>query len=165
MGRLMAFKSLFRHEPPLRTHGWSDCTTENFLFFYLTQFPLFEQGFFAKDAARICYRGLGGVSSALSDLPQSNLTLNAAAGEQAPTRAPGQREDLTGMGQCLHLGATLEVPEPDGGIIAPGGQQAAIGSKSQALDALGMPARPAQRGTFEVPQLERVVPAPGGEQA
>src|SRR2546423_9309960 len=98
-------------------------------------------------------------------LPEPNRAREVATGEQAPIRAPGQREDRAGMRHLLKEGAQLRVPEPDGRIQSPTGEQAAIRGKGQAGGARGMPARPEQGTTFDVPELDAAVEAPAGQRA
>src|SRR2546421_7986386 len=86
-------------------------------------------------------------------LPEPNRAREVATGEQAPIRAPGQREDRAGMRHLLKEGAQLRVPEPDGRIQSPTGEQAAIRSKSHAGGALRLPARPEQSTTVNFPEL------------
>src|SRR2546425_3872698 len=99
----------------------------------------------------------------LLPLPQPKRAREVATGEQAPIRAPGQREDRTGMRQLLEGGAQLRIPEPDGRIKSPTGEQSSIGSKGQPGGALGMPARPEQSATGDVPQLDAAIIAPASQ--
>src|SRR5258706_12753450 len=82
----------------------------------------------------------------LLDLPHPNMSIKVATGEQAPIRAPGHREDRTGMRQRLQVRAAQGVPELDSRIIPTAGKQTPIGGKSHTGDAIGMPPRP-QQGT------------------
>src|SRR3989442_6484519 len=101
----------------------------------------------------------------LLHLPDANRAREVATGEHAPIRAPGQREDRTGMWHVLQGGAQLRIPEPDGGIMSATGEQTSIRSKGQADGGLGLPTRPEQGTTFDVPQLESTMPAPSSQRA
>src|SRR5438034_2405963 len=100
---------------------------------------------------------------AVPDLPEPGRARDVATGEQAPIRAPGSREDRTGMRYVLHRRAQRSLPEPDGGIKSPTGEQASIGGKSQAQGDLRVPARPEQGTTRYVPQLDAAILASTGE--
>ncbi len=87
----------------------------------------------------------------LLPLPQPQRAHDAATGEQAPIRAPGQREDRTGMRQVREGCAQLRIPEPDGRLIPTAGQRASIGGKSQAKQAVDWPNGPERGPTLYVP--------------
>src|SRR3989440_755580 len=90
----------------------------------------------------------------LLPLPQPDRARDVATGKQAPIRAPGQREDRTGMRHVLQGGAQLRIPEPEGGLMSATGEQTSNRSKGQTGDALGMPARPERSTTGDVPQRD-----------
>src|SRR5437773_12012615 len=86
----------------------------------------------------------------LLPLPQPKRAREVATGEQAPMRAPSQREDRTGMQHVLEGGAQLRIPKPNGRIKSPTGEQASIRGKGQTGAALGLPTRPEQGATGNV---------------
>src|SRR5215472_17749934 len=95
--------------------------------------------------------------SGLLHLPEPNHTLEVATGKQVPIRAPGQREDRTGMRQVLQVCAQLRVPQPDGRVMSPTGEHASIRGKSWTGGSLGLPVRPEQGATLDVPQLDAAI--------
>src|SRR2546421_38577 len=96
-------------------------------------------------------------------LPQPNRAHGVSTGEQVPIRAPGQREDRTGMRQLLEQGAQLRIPASDGRISPSAGELMAIGGKGQAEGALRMTARPEQGSTLDAPELDAAIEAPAGK--
>src|SRR6266849_4458264 len=101
--------------------------------------------------------------SGLLHLPQPDRARDVATGKLAAIRAPGQREDRTGMRYVLQRRAQRSLPEPDAAILASTGEQASIGGKSQAQGDLRVPARPEQGTTRYVPQLDAAILASTGE--
>src|SRR5437763_5454001 len=101
----------------------------------------------------------------LLDLPQPNVSIKAATGEQAPIRTPADCKHRTRMRECLELPATQWVPEPHRRVIAPTGEHASIRSKGQPVGALGMPAQPERGPTGDVPQRDAAIKARTGERA
>src|SRR5260370_17653724 len=98
------------------------------------------------------------------ELPQSNASIDAPTGEQAPIGTPGQREHRAERGgERLGGGASGSIPELDGGIISAAGECASIGGKGQAFDVVGEPARPEQGPALYVPQLDGTIPAPSSQ--
>src|SRR5437764_7583166 len=90
----------------------------------------------------------------LAHFPQPNRARDVATGKQAPIRAPGQREDRTGMRHLLEERAQLRIPEPEGGLMSATGEQTSLRGKGQTADALGVPARPERSTTGDVPELD-----------
>src|SRR5260370_5898385 len=100
------------------------------------------------------------------ELPQSNASIDAPTGEQAPIGTPGQREHRAAMaGERLAVRASVSIPELHGGIISPAGECASIGGKGQAFDLVGEPARPQQATALYCPQLDGTIPAPSSPRA
>src|SRR6266849_1611590 len=97
-------------------------------------------------------------------LPQSNASIEASTGQQAPIETPFQRVHRAALdGESREVRTPVGIPELDGGIISTTGEHASVGSKGEALDAAAMPTHPEQGTILQVPQLDGPIPAPGGE--
>src|SRR5260370_18541603 len=76
-------------------------------------------------------------------LPQSNASIEASTGQQAPIETPGQRVHRAALdGESREVRTPVGIPELDGGIISTTGEYASVGSKGEALDAAAMPTHP-----------------------
>src|SRR5947209_17890399 len=97
-------------------------------------------------------------------LPQSNASIDAATGQQAPIRAPGQSIDRAALaGERLEVLTRGDIPESDSAIISATGECPAIRSKDETMDAAGMLSQPEQGPVLQVPQFDGAVPTSGGE--
>src|SRR5260370_7364897 len=64
------------------------------------------------------------------ELPQSNASIDAPTGEQAPIGTPRQREHRAAMaGERLAVRASVSIPHLDGEIFSPPAELAPIGVK------------------------------------
>ncbi len=94
-------------------------------------------------------------------LPQLNTSIEAATGQQAPIRTPGQCIDRAALtGERLEVLTRGDIPESDSGIISATGECTAIRSKDEMMDAAGMLPQPEQGTVLQVPQLDGPIPTP-----